>query len=179
MSTAPRFSGATILNPSVVNARPAISTTPMRVHGGAELDARIARGEPVVLAFWHAELYACVMHLRARFAAVNARLVFLVSPSIDGDLVTRIVELGGGQLLRGAARVLVRVESSGPRAIPLPEIRCGLVGRNPELVVVGHHPSSAFAGGSVMAAGSGRGTARVGAEEVGHAEDETGGDHEK
>lgn len=79
------------------------STLRVRVTGGAELDARLARGEPVVLAFWHAELYACVMHLRARYATADARLVFLVSPSIDGDLVTRIVELGKGRVVRGSA----------------------------------------------------------------------------
>lgn len=76
----------------------------VRVARGEEhLEAALAAGRPLVLCAWHAELLPCVLFLWERFRARGAELAFLVSPSVDGDLVARVLERAGARVVRGSA----------------------------------------------------------------------------
>ncbi len=73
------------------------------VEGGEHLEAALAGDRPVVLCFWHDELVAGVGLLSRRFRARGKPLAYMVSPSVDGDLVTRVLEGMGGLVARGSA----------------------------------------------------------------------------
>lgn len=73
------------------------------VRGEEHLEAALAAGRPLVLCAWHAELLPCTLFLGERFRARGAALAFLVSPSVDGDLVTRVLERAGARVVRGSA----------------------------------------------------------------------------
>ena len=64
----------------------------------------LAEDRPVVAVFWHAEAILCARELLlATPIAARARWTFLISPSVDGDAVTRLVERYGGRVVRGSA----------------------------------------------------------------------------
>lgn len=80
------------------------ATWRVRVVEGAEhLDAVLASDRPVVVCLWHDELVAAVPILARRFARAGKPLAYMVSPSVDGDLVTRVLEGMGGLVARGSA----------------------------------------------------------------------------
>jgi len=60
------------------------------------------RDEPIVLCYWHDEILVTGLYLD-RVAERKTRLNYLVSPSVDGDLVQQILELGGAHVIRGSA----------------------------------------------------------------------------
>ena len=74
-----------------------------RVAGEQHLEAALAHDGPLVICFWHEELVPNLLWLNARFGRAGRPLAFMVSPSVDGDLVTRILERTGGLVVRGSA----------------------------------------------------------------------------
>lgn len=70
---------------------------------GEEPAARLlSEGEPLILTFWHENIFAMAPYL-FRLGRKGARITFLVSPSVDGDLVARILDVLGGRVVRGSA----------------------------------------------------------------------------
>lgn len=69
-------------------------------------DERVVRlaseGEPLIFTFWHENIFAMAPFL-FRLGRKGARITFLVSPSVDGDLVVRILDMLGGRVVRGSA----------------------------------------------------------------------------
>lgn len=78
------------------------STYRLRVEGAAVIDELLAAGGPAVLTLWHDGAFLVAPCLR-RLALRGLEVTYLVSPSVDGDLVTRIVERLGGRVSRGSA----------------------------------------------------------------------------
>lgn len=74
-----------------------------RVEGEEHLESALEGGTPLVICCWHAELIPAVLWLTARFARHARPLAFMVSPSVDGDLVTRVLERTGSLVVRGSA----------------------------------------------------------------------------
>lgn len=74
-----------------------------RVEGEEHLERALERGQPIVVCCWHAELIPTVVWLTSRFARHARPLAFMVSPSVDGDLVTRVLERTGSLVVRGSA----------------------------------------------------------------------------
>lgn len=62
----------------------------------------VSQGEPLILTFWHEHIFAMSPYL-FRLGRQGARITFLVSPSVDGDLVARILDKLGGRSVRGSA----------------------------------------------------------------------------
>ena len=52
---------------------------------------------PTVYAFWHRSLLACAYRFR------NRQIAILISPSFDGELIARVVELLGFKAVRGSS----------------------------------------------------------------------------
>ena len=52
---------------------------------------------PTVYAFWHRSLLACAYRFR------NKQIAILISPSFDGELIARVVELLGFKAVRGSS----------------------------------------------------------------------------
>lgn len=74
-----------------------------RIEGEEHLEAVLASDQPVVVCFWHAELVPNLNWLTTRFRRRGRTLAIMVSPSVDGDLVQRILELRGALVARGSA----------------------------------------------------------------------------
>jgi lysophospholipid acyltransferase (LPLAT)-like uncharacterized protein len=55
-----------------------------------------------VITLWHDGAFVVAPYLR-RLASSGVEITYLVSPSVDGDLVARIVERIGGRVVRGSA----------------------------------------------------------------------------
>jgi lysophospholipid acyltransferase (LPLAT)-like uncharacterized protein len=73
-----------------------------RVVGDREALERAARREPLVLAFWHENLFVLARYLLDLDRA-GARVTYLVSPSQDGELGVRMLGVVGGRAVRGSA----------------------------------------------------------------------------
>ena len=67
------------------------------VGSAADVEARLARGEPHIFAFWHARMLPLTFTHRGRGAAV------LVSRSRDGELIARTIERRGFVTARGSS----------------------------------------------------------------------------
>ena len=74
-----------------------------RVEGAEHLDRALAAEGPIVLCFWHDELFPGLMWLRRRFRRAGRQMAFMVSPSVDGDLAARMLAIDGGVIVRGSA----------------------------------------------------------------------------
>ena len=72
------------------------------VLGREHFDAWLGSGKPCVLSYWHAHVLVCTSEL-LRMCPDPARLTFLVSPSVDGDPVSTLLERKGAQVIRGSA----------------------------------------------------------------------------
>ena len=57
---------------------------------------------PLILTFWHEQIFAMAPYL-FRLSRRGVGITFLVSPSVDGDLVVRILDSLGGRAVRGSA----------------------------------------------------------------------------
>lgn len=80
------------------------STTRVRVVEGEEhLEAALAEHRACVPTLWHEELVGGTAYLVDAFRRRGRPLAFLVSPSVDGDLVERVVQRAGGVVVRGSA----------------------------------------------------------------------------
>ncbi len=76
----------------------------MRVVEGEEhLDAALSDHAACVPTLWHEQLVVGTAYLVDAFRKRERPLAFLVSPSIDGDLVERVVLCSGGVVVRGSA----------------------------------------------------------------------------
>ena len=85
-------------------ARGLWATCRVRVVEGEELLETTLRGHPTcVPTFWHEQLIGGAIFLVDTLRVRKRELAFLVSPSVDGDLVTSIVERAGGRVVRGSA----------------------------------------------------------------------------
>ncbi len=67
-----------------------------------EIASLAAEKKPVIVTFWHGELAVGSWYLR-RLERLGLKLVFLVSPSKDGEFVMRLLERIGGVAVRGSA----------------------------------------------------------------------------
>lgn len=74
------------------------------VQGQEHLQALLDSGEPFIPCYWHQQQIFCVRHLldvAAESPALN--LGYLISPSADGDLATRMFAQQGVTIIRGSA----------------------------------------------------------------------------
>jgi lysophospholipid acyltransferase (LPLAT)-like uncharacterized protein len=62
----------------------------------------VSEGKPLILTFWHEHIFAMAPYL-FRLSRQGVRITFLVSPSVDGDLVVRMLDILGGRTVRGSA----------------------------------------------------------------------------
>ena len=103
-----------------------------RVHvvsGEEHLDAALRDHPTCVPTFWHEQLFAGANFTVDTLRRRGREVAFLISPSLDGDLVTKIVERAGGRVVRGSATRsgvkslrdlyrLMRKESASPLFTP-------------------------------------------------------------
>lgn len=73
-----------------------------RISGEATVRRFIERGEPLILTAWHESVFVMAWY-SLRLVKMGARVTYLVSPSRDGDLVVRMLEVIGGHVVRGSA----------------------------------------------------------------------------
>lgn len=70
-------------------------------HGGPqEIEAAVATGRPVLLAIWHAELFALTGYGMCR---LDGRLATVVSESRDGEIIAQVLERIGYGTARGSS----------------------------------------------------------------------------
>lgn len=62
----------------------------------------VEAGEPLIVTSWHEGIFAMAWYT-LRLNRMGARVTYLVSPSRDGDLVARLLEVIGGTVVRGSA----------------------------------------------------------------------------
>lgn len=72
------------------------------IRGDAELRELAAEGRPMVLAFWHGDLFMMPWYL-SRLTVLGVGVTYLVSPSIDGEYAVRLLDVIGGRTVRGSA----------------------------------------------------------------------------
>jgi len=73
-----------------------------RISGEEPARRIIERGVPLILTAWHESVFVMAWY-SLRLAKMGARVTYLVSPSRDGDLVVRMLEVIGGRVVRGSA----------------------------------------------------------------------------
>jgi hypothetical protein len=73
-----------------------------RISGEEPVRRIVERGEPIILTAWHESVFVMAWY-SLRLAGMGARVTYLVSPSRDGDLVVRMLEVIGGRVVRGSA----------------------------------------------------------------------------
>jgi lysophospholipid acyltransferase (LPLAT)-like uncharacterized protein len=73
-----------------------------RISGEEPVRRLIERGEPLILTAWHESVFVMAWY-SLRLVTMGARVTYLVSPSRDGDLVVRMLEVIGGHVVRGSA----------------------------------------------------------------------------
>ena len=78
------------------------TTHRIRVVDGDELRSLVGDGRPVILTCWHEGIFVLAWYLQ-RLATMGAKVTYLISPSRDGDLAARMVEVLGGRSVRGSA----------------------------------------------------------------------------
>jgi len=100
---------------------------------------------PVVFAFWHRSLLACAHRFR------NLDIAILISPSFDGELIARTVELLGFKAVRGSSS---RGGAAGLRNMQLAYPaghRCAFTADGPRGPVFVAKPGAAALANSVQA----------------------------
>ncbi len=80
------------------------------IRGDGPLRELAAEGRPMVLAFWHGDLFMMPWYL-SRLTDLGVGVTYLVSPSMDGEYAVRLLAVIGGRTVRGSAT------RSGTRAI--------------------------------------------------------------
>lgn len=72
------------------------------VRGAQHLDAALAKAPSLIPCFWHQHLLFCARELLAARER-GLRVGFLVSPSVDGELASMLVERVGARAIRGSS----------------------------------------------------------------------------
>jgi len=78
------------------------STYRLQIEGGEAVDRLVAEGRPMILTLWHGSIFVASRYLQ-RLARAGVRVTYLVSPSVDGELGTRVLERLGCDVVRGSA----------------------------------------------------------------------------
>jgi lysophospholipid acyltransferase (LPLAT)-like uncharacterized protein len=92
-----------LLAPPVVFALRALwATYRFRIEGEDEVRRLVAEGRPLILSCWHETVFVMTWYAM-RLVNMGAKVVFLVSPSRDGDLVVRMLDVIGATVVRGSA----------------------------------------------------------------------------
>jgi lysophospholipid acyltransferase (LPLAT)-like uncharacterized protein len=78
------------------------STYRLQVVGGEAVDRLVAAGRPMILTLWHGSVFVASRYLR-HLARAGVRVTYLVSPSVDGELGTMVLERLGCDVVRGSA----------------------------------------------------------------------------
>jgi lysophospholipid acyltransferase (LPLAT)-like uncharacterized protein len=78
-------------------------TCRVRVEGSEQLDAALRDHPACIPTVWHEQLVGATGFLVDSFRERERALAFLVSPSVDGDLVERVVLRARGLVVRGSA----------------------------------------------------------------------------
>ncbi len=74
----------------------------VRVEGAAHLEGRLFAGQPAIVAYWHRHQLFCWRYLR-QLIDRGARIGWLISASVDGEVPTEIARrMGGGIVFRGS-----------------------------------------------------------------------------
>jgi len=73
-----------------------------QVHGGEKLEELVKTGTPMVFAFWHEGIMALGWYT-AGLLKLGAKVSYLISPSVDGELGVQILAQFGGIAVRGSA----------------------------------------------------------------------------
>jgi lysophospholipid acyltransferase (LPLAT)-like uncharacterized protein len=73
-----------------------------RISGEQAVRRIVERGQPLILTAWHESVFVMAWY-SLRLVRMGARVTYLVSPSRDGDLVVRMLEVIGGRVVRGSA----------------------------------------------------------------------------
>lgn len=118
----------------------------LRVTGDVDGRRLLESGEPVVLTLWHDGIFATAPYLRV-VARRGVEVTYLVSPSVDGDLVARVVRRIGGRVVRGSAT------RSGVKAMR--ELHRAIVRRHAAAVVLPdgpHGPAHVYKQGALVVA---------------------------
>jgi lysophospholipid acyltransferase (LPLAT)-like uncharacterized protein len=108
------------------------------LRGDESLRRLAAERRPMVLAFWHENLFMMPWYL-SRLTGLGVGVTYLVSPSLDGEYAVKLLDVIGGRAVRGSAtrsgtkairglyRIIVKengspvVAADGPRG---PRRRC-------------------------------------------------------
>jgi hypothetical protein len=78
------------------------STFRYEVRGEEKILARMERGEPLIFGFWHESLLALTWYM-ARIMRRGVKITFLISPSVDGEFVARVLARFKSVAVRGSA----------------------------------------------------------------------------
>jgi lysophospholipid acyltransferase (LPLAT)-like uncharacterized protein len=74
----------------------------VRVEGAERIEDRVLKGKPVVACYWHRHQLFCWRYLR-QLIDRGARIGWLISASVDGEVPSRIARrMGGGIVFRGS-----------------------------------------------------------------------------
>lgn len=73
-----------------------------RIEGEEPVRRIVERGEPMILTCWHESIFVMAWYT-LRLARMGASVTYLVSPSRDGDLVVRVLQVIGARVVRGSA----------------------------------------------------------------------------
>jgi lysophospholipid acyltransferase (LPLAT)-like uncharacterized protein len=72
------------------------------IRGDGGLGDLAAQGKPMVLAFWHGDLFIMPWYL-SRLTDRGVGVTYLVSPSMDGEYAVKLLNVIGGRTVRGSA----------------------------------------------------------------------------
>ena len=72
------------------------------IQGDDGLSELAAQGKPIVLAFWHGDLFMMPWYL-SRLSERGVGVTYLVSPSMDGEYAVKLLNVIGGRTVRGSA----------------------------------------------------------------------------
>jgi lysophospholipid acyltransferase (LPLAT)-like uncharacterized protein len=73
-----------------------------RVAGEERIRQLVESGQPLILSSWHESVFVMAWYTM-RLSKLGAKVTYLVSPSRDGDLVVRVLEVIGATVVRGSA----------------------------------------------------------------------------
>lgn len=73
-----------------------------RVSGEEPVRELVADGQPLILTCWHESVFMMAWYT-LRLTRMGANVTYLVSPSRDGDLVVRVLDVIGANVVRGSA----------------------------------------------------------------------------
>jgi lysophospholipid acyltransferase (LPLAT)-like uncharacterized protein len=72
------------------------------IRGDDGLNELAAHGNPMILAFWHGDLFMMPWYL-SRLSELGVGVTYLVSPSVDGEYAVKLLNVIGGRTVRGSA----------------------------------------------------------------------------